>query len=314
MKKFLTHIRYPNLLIIAFVMYAMRYGVVYPFLKYNNFDIQLNGLLFFGLVFSVILIAAGGYLINDFEDLKIDAKNNPEKYPEGESPCAQKMYKAYNYFTVFGITIGGIVSYYSENFIFITIFVLAAGLLWFYSSTYKMMPFFGNLVVAFLTGIVPLLVVLFEIPLLTEKYRDILVQNNVDFMPLFYFVLAFGIFAFLTTVVREVIKDIEDVEGDKTYKKNTIPVALGVTFAKIVAVIFIIITIATLFYTQIVFDLGETSFWYITIALVLPLAYIAVKTFLDKTPENFHLTSTFLKIIMILGISYSIVLYYSFTM
>jgi len=313
MTKFIKLIRLPNLLIIAFIMYAMRYGVIYPFLKLNGFELQFNCILFLGLVLSTVLIAAGGYAINDFEDRKIDAKNNPNKVNEENQACAKKMMIAYNYLTLSGIIIGGIVSYLSNHFMFSTIFVLIAGLLWFYSSTYKMMPFLGNLIIAVLSGIVPIMVALFEIPQLTEKYRSILIENNISFMPLFYFILAFGVFATLTTIIREIVKDIEDLEGDKTYKKNTIPVALGVSSAKIIAIFFTLLTISALIYSQYNFDLGKLSFWYIGIGLILPLTYISIQILINKTPEQFHKTSLFLKIIMIIGIGYSSILFYYFT-
>ncbi len=313
MSKFIKLIRLPNLAIIALVMYAMRYGVIYPFLQLNGFELQFSEILFFGLVFSTILIAAGGYAINDYEDRKIDAKNNPDKVTEENQICSRKMMKAYNYLTIGGLTIGGLVSYFSGHFMFTTIFVLVAGLLWFYSSTYKMMPFLGNLIIALLAGVVPILVALFEIPQLTEKYRETLINNKIDFMPLFYFVLAFGVFSFLSTIIREIVKDIEDLEGDKTYKKNTIPVALGILPAKIIAVFFTIITIASLIYSQIHFSLGKLSLWYILLGLVFPFSFIAIKLIIDKTPEQFRITSTILKVIMIIGTAYSLVLFYSFT-
>jgi len=313
MKKFIKLIRLPNLAIIALVMYAMRYGVIYPFLTLNGFEIQFSEILFLGLVFATILIAAGGYAINDYEDRKIDAKNNPDKVTDENQICSRKMLKAYNYLTIGGITIGGIVSYFSGNFMFSTIFVLVAGLLWFYSSTYKMMPFLGNVIVAILAGIVPILVPLFEIPQLTIEYKAILIKNEKDFMPLFYFILAFGIFSFLSTIIREIVKDIEDLEGDKTYKKNTIPVALGVPTAKLVAIFFTLFTIAALLYSQFKFELGNLSLWYIIIGLITPFVFISIKLLIDKTPEQFHKTSLFLKLIMLVGISYSFVLFYSFT-
>ena len=313
MNKFIKLIRLPNLAIIVLIMYAMRYGVIYPFLRLNGFEIQFSEILFLGLVLSTILIAAGGYAINDYEDRKIDAKNNPEKVTEENQICSRKMMIAYNYLTITGITIGGLVSYFSGYFMFSTIFVLIAGLLWFYSSTYKMMPFLGNIIVALLAGVTPVIVALFEIPQLTEKYRETLIDLKIDFMPLFYFVLAFGIFAFLTTIIREIVKDIEDIEGDKSFKRNTIPVAFGVVTAKIISIFTILFTIGSLLYAQFTFELGKLSLWYIIIGLIIPFIIISIKLLIDKTPEQFHKTSMYIKLIMIVGICYSAVLFYSFS-
>lgn len=313
MNKFIKLIRLPNLIIMALTMFAMRYLVIYPFVTLNGFKIQLNIFLFLSLILATVLIAAGGYAINDYEDFKIDAKNKPEKVTDEKRLNAKNMMTAYNYLTISGITFGGIASYFIGNFMFTTIFVLVAGLLWFYSSTYKMMPFFGNVIVGLLSGLVPVIVALYEIPLLTANYNKILIENNTNLMPLFYFILGFGVFAFLFTIPREIIKDIEDIEGDKTYKKNTLPVAIGPNFSKAIAIFFVILNVFGLMYMQFHFNFGKLSFWYIIIGLVIPMLYIAVRIILDKTPEQIHITSLLFKVVMIIGICYSFVVFYNFT-
>jgi 4-hydroxybenzoate polyprenyltransferase len=297
------------LLIIVFTLLTIRYGVIYPFLKYNGFELQLSLFQFVLLNLSIILIAAGGYVINAYQDRKIDKENNPGQFTDEDKNCCKKMMSLYNYLTIFGVVSGGILSFSIGQFMFTGIFLLVAGLLWFYSTTYKFMPFVGNVIVAFLIALVPLMLVIFEIPLLTAKYRQFLIQNNVNFMPLFYFVGTFSVFAFLINLMREIVKDIEDLTGDNLYKKNTIPVYFGEKTAKIISILIGLTTAVLLIYIQTKYKLGQISFWYILTILVFPIVLVSVKLVFDNTPGNFKLSSNILKIIMLAGILYSVVFY-----
>jgi len=310
-KKLIKIIRIPNLLIIVFTMIVIRYGVVYAFVKYNGFELQLSILQFLLLILSTVLIAAGGYVVNAYQDRKIDKENHPEYFTEEDENCCSKMLNLYNYLTVFGVVLGAVLSYSVGQFMFTGIFLLVAGLLWFYSTTYKFMPFVGNVIVAFLTGLVPLMLVIFEIPLLTAKYHDFLVKHNVDFMPLFYFVGTFSVFAFLTNLMREIVKDLEDFTGDAVYKKNTIPVYFGEFAGKIAAFLIGAGTVFLLMLIQFKYQLGNTSFWYLLLAVSLPLGVVSVKLFFDNKPEQYHVSSLILKFIMLSGILYSVVFYFN---
>ena len=95
---------------------------------------------------------------------------------------------------------------------------------------------------------------------------------NINFI--FYWVGGFAIFAFLTTLTREIIKDIEDFEGDIAYGRNTVPVVIGILSAKIVSVSLIIITIVLLYLTWYFFINDIITLIYLSVAIVLPLLYV----------------------------------------
>lgn len=315
MKEFFEKIRWVNLLIMVYTMYAMRFLVVKPLLTYNGLELQLSELYFIMLVLSTIFIAAGGYIINDYFDKKIDQLNNPIKQ-EGELDddeekfCCRKAMQFYNLFTISGVVLGVGVSLLINQYMFSGIFLLVAGLLWFYSSTYKRVPLLGNMIVAFLSALVPLLVVIFEVPMLINEYRELFVENNTNPFTIMYFVLGFAVFAFMLTLIREIVKDIEDVVGDKAYGKKTIPVFLGNAFATVTAGALIVITIYFLYYYQTNFSNEAISFWYIVILLIAPLSYVVYRLIANTSKQGMYVTSTILKIIMFFGISYSFVLYY----
>ena len=295
-------------------MYAMRFLVVKQLLLYNGLLLQLNEWYFLMLVLATVFIAIGGYIINDYFDKKIDALNNPIK-KEGETDdeetfCCRKALQFYNLFTISGVVLGVGVSLLINQYMFGGIFLLVAGLLWFYSSTYKRIPLLGNLIVAFLSALVPLLVVIFEVPLLINKYRTIFIENNTNPFTIMYFVMGFAFFAFMLTLIREIVKDIEDVIGDKAYGKKTLAVAFGNGFATVTAGVLVVATIYFLFYFQTHFSNEKVSFWYIIILLISPLSYVVYRLIANTTKQGMHITSMILKLIMFFGIAYSIVLYY----
>ena len=127
-----------------------------------------------------------------------------------------------------------------------TLFLVVSGLLYFYSASYKRQFLIGNIIVAILTAMVPLLVVIYEWPAL-YRYYTVNAVTLPEFNFIFYWVGGFALFAFLTTLTREIIKDIEDFEGDIAYGRNTVPVVIGILSAKIVSVSLMIITIVLLY-------------------------------------------------------------------
>jgi len=310
-------IRWINLLIIVFTMYAMRFAVVSPLLKLNGLELQLNDFYFVLLVLATVFLAAGGYIVNDYFDKKIDEINRPIKTKkelgdkEEETICCKKAMKFYNAFTITGVVLGSLVSLLIGQYMFSTIFFLVAGVLWFYSSTYKRIPFLGNIIVAVLSALVPLLVVVYEMPLIIEKYRTLFIENDTDVMIIMYFVGGFSAFAFFLTLIREIVKDIEDVLGDKAYGKNTIPVILGNSFATVLAGIFIVVTVYMLFYYQTNYSNEKLSFWYILLLIVSPLMYVVFRLIANTSKKGMHITSTIIKLVMFFGIAYSFIIYSS---
>ncbi len=309
-------IRFQNLLIIAATQYIMRYCIIFPFLKINNFDLQLDGFRFFLLVLSTVLIAAGGYVINDYFDTGTDRLNRPGKVVIDKS-IQRRMAMLMHFLLNFtGIVIGIYLSFYIKVPELSIIFMLAAGLLWFYSTNYKRQFLVGNLVVSVMTGIVPLLVILYEMPLLNAKYGIIMLSYQANFNYIFFNIAAFSFFAFLTTLLREIIKDAEDFEGDSAFGMNTLPIVIGRKSTKIVISSLIIIClflltlvfIRFLLYRGISLDYLTAS--YFLVFLVAPLLYLLYKIIKAQDKNDFYRASQITKIIMLTGILYAFVVRY----
>jgi 4-hydroxybenzoate polyprenyltransferase len=214
-------IRIPNLLIIALTMYLFRYCLIGKMLDLRGVWLGLSDTDFLLLTLSVIVIAAAGYIINDYFDVSIDAVNKPEKVIIGRHISPDTAFRIYVALNVLGIIAGFYLALKVGNYKLGFINLLSAGLLWLYSSLYKKKFLLGNLVIAFLSALVPLIVAFFE-PM--REYAS------------FGFIKAYAAFAFLMTLVREIIKDIEDIEGDKAEGATTMPVYIGIIPSKIIAV------------------------------------------------------------------------------
>lgn len=310
---FIKLVRLPNLIFVVAIQYIMRWCIINSIIGANGFELQFGGFNFALLVLATVLLTASGYIINDYFDTESDLFNNPERVTIGKT-ITRKM--AMNFHIALNL-IAVVISFYISFKIGIYkigfIFIIISGLLWFYSSSYKRQFLIGNLIVALLAGLVPFMVALFEIPSLNREYAEILIQRNTNFNIAIYWILGFSFFSFITTFFREIIKDIEDFEGDKTFGSNTMPIIIGVFYSKIVAIFLIILTIITLFYVQFIYIENANSFIYIIVAIILPLLFLIYKLIIAKTKEHFHFASILSKIIMILGVLYSIVACYNFS-
>jgi 4-hydroxybenzoate polyprenyltransferase len=181
-----------------------------------------------------------------------------------------------------------------------------SGLLYFYSASYKRQFLVGNIIVAVLTGMVPILVVLYEAPFLFSYYA-----LNATRIPelglIFWWVGGFAAFAFITTLTREIIKDIEDFEGDVAYGRNTIPVVIGILTSKIISVCLIVVTIVMLFLVWYFYINDYVTLVYLSLAVVLPLIAVIYQLIISKSRKQLHGASRLMKIIMLNGIMYSVV-------
>ena len=177
MKNYLQLIRWPNLIIIIITMIAIRYGVEYPFLKFNGFEFQFSSIKFILLILSVVLIAAGGYAINDYFDRKIDLLNKPDKVVVGTHFDSRKAMTIHNLFTFIGLIIGLYLSYDIGYISFSFIFAIITGALWFYSTVYKRQLIVGNIIIALLTAVVPFMVLLYDLPPINKHYILVFTKN-----------------------------------------------------------------------------------------------------------------------------------------
>ncbi|MBN2755712.1 MAG: geranylgeranylglycerol-phosphate geranylgeranyltransferase [Bacteroidales bacterium] len=292
----------------------MRYAIIEPILKINNFELQLSNFNFFILVFSTVLLTAAGYVINDYFDTKTDILNRPDSVVVGRKIGRRTAMTIHLIFNIIAIIGGFYISYKIGLYQLGFIFFLVSGILWYYSTSYKRQFLIGNLIVAILTGLVPLMVILFEMPVLNKEYYEILLAKKANFNHVFFWVAGFSFFAFITTLIREIVKDMQDYEGDSAYGRNTLPIILGIFYTKLVVSILIILTLISLAYVYFKFLIGsDLTLWYIIIGEISPLLFISFKLITAKNKDDYKFISTLLKIIMLIGILYSLVEAYIFT-
>lgn len=320
MLDFLRLIRYKNLLIIAATQYMMRYCIINPILKVSGLELQMDQFHFILLVLSSVLITAAGYVINDYFDTGTDMLNRPETVIVGKVINRKMAMLIHILLNIIGIGIGIYLCFRINVIAFGIAYLFAPGILWFYSTTYKRQFLIGNLIVAIFTGMVPFVVAVFEVPLLNQQYRELLLRLNMNFNNILGWVGGFSCFAFLSTIVREIIKDIEDFKGDWAFGRNTLPVVLGIRTSKIITVCLIVLNIISLLYIYFRYLLHTVtggidyiSMAYIVILLVIPfliLAYLIIKA---ENKNHYHQASNLTKLIMLAGILYSLVAFFIIT-
>ena len=317
MKAFLNLIRWPNLLMVILTMVLMRYAVLAPVLskigviltigsgEEMSVTLQCPWYDFALLVIATVCITAGGYVINDYFDIKTDLINKGKVIVGTKIPRRQAI-MWHSIFNIAGVSAGFYISYRAGYIWLGTVFLVVSGLLYFYSASYKRQFLIGNIIVALLTALVPMLVVFYEWPALYKYYATYAIKlPNINFI--IYWVGGFALFAFLTNLIREIIKDIEDFEGDIAYGRNTVPVLIGVLSAKIVSGCLIVITIILL-YAAWHFYINDTiTLIYISVTVVLPLIYVIYKLAVSNEKKQLHNASSIMKLVMITGVLYSVV-------
>ncbi len=313
LRSILRIVRAKNLIIVMATLYLMRFFIIQPLLLRKGMDLQLNELLFLFLCLATVFITAAGYVINDYFDTKTDLVNRPQTVIVGRVLSRRIVILLHWGLNAIGVFLGFLVSYGVGKPLLTLVFILIAGLLWFYSTTYKRQFLIGNLIVAALTALVPLMALLFELPKLYLVYWDKIVFTTSLFNDVIYWVGGYSFFAFFLTLFREIVKDIEDFEGDTEYGRNTLPVVLGIKNSQIIAsgiLLFTIVSLAYIFGAHLNFlpsgRFDYFTFIYMIIGLVIPIFVLMIKLLFAENKEHYHWVSTFSKFIMLIGILYSV--------
>jgi 4-hydroxybenzoate polyprenyltransferase len=128
-----------------------------------------------------------------------------------------------------------------------------------------------------------------------------------------YWVGGFAVFAFITTLTREIIKDIEDFEGDMAYGRNTVPVVIGILPARILSICLIIITLTMLYLVWHFFLSDKYTLIYLSVAIAIPLLTIIYQLIVSSNKQQLHYASRMMKIVMVAGVLYSVLVKYILT-
>lgn len=293
--KYLKLVRYQNLLMLAFMQVLFRYA----FLKQQNMPLALNDWQYGLLVLSTVLIAAAGYVINNVFDVVTDSINKPNDVIIGKSVSETMGYNLYIILNITGVGIGFYLSNVIQRPGFAGIFILIASLLYFYSMTLKQIMILGNLAVAFTLAMSVIIIGIFDI------FPATIAENRSQMASMFSILTDYALFAFMINFIREIVKDIEDINGDYNQGMNTLPIAAGTSrAAKIVLILTFIPIISLLIYINKYFI--ENNLYIVTLyalAFVLaPLIYFVIKLVNAKSQKDFHHLSSVLKLVLFFGI------------
>ncbi len=313
MKAIFQLIRLPNLLFIVVIMLLMEKMVAVPILNNALFGAQLPWYLLCMLIFAVVFIAAGGYAINDYFDVRIDAINRPDKQVITKTLTKQTAMLCHQIMTGLGALIGIGAAWICRSWSLGLIFVFVPGLLWFYSSAYKRQFVIGNLIISFAAALTPLIIAMANVDMLNRRFGDIM---NYSTLPhdLYAWIGAFAFFAFLTTFIREILKDLQDQAGDRELECHTLPIRLGEGWTKGIVIGLIILTMVLICvgaYLYLPFPLGWNTLAgrYILFGLLIPLACAIYMVSASKIASDYRSAQLLMKFIMGLGVLFSMVIY-----
>jgi 4-hydroxybenzoate polyprenyltransferase len=299
---FFRLMRWPNLVFIIITQLLFYFCVYTPLLKEQ--PQQQVSLLFFLLVLASAFIAAAGYIINDYFDIQIDAINKPGRVVINKFVKRRWAIMWHWILSIIGVGISLYVSYKIKEWPIFFINSLCVLALWMYSTTFKKKLLVGNLMIAALTSWVILVVYLFAGADLFSLEGFAANTENLNVRKFFKFTLLYACFAFVTTLIREVIKDLEDMEGDRKYDCNTMPIAWGVPATKVFVGVWIVVTIAALAIVQLY--AWQSGWWlaalYILLLVILPAVFLIKKLHAAHSSADYHTLSNIIKLIMLFGI------------
>lgn len=310
-------VRWQNLLMTAIILFVMEKWVATPILCAAYFGEQLPWWLLTLLMLATVLITAGGYVINDYFDVKIDQINRPDRLIVTRSVTKPEAMRLFQVLTAAGIVCGIVASICLRSWVTAVIFVFVPGLLWFYSASYKRQFLVGNLIVALAAALCPLLIAIANVAWLKHLYGDV---NGIDVLSLttlphdlYMWIGGFAAFAFWGTFIREIIKDMQDVTGDRELECHSLPVVLGEPATKgIVTALLLAMAgaIVWLAWWVIPFPNGWNSLHarYVVLGLLVPIACELWLLWSARIPSDYRTAQSVMKFVLLMGVLYAFVI------
>jgi 4-hydroxybenzoate polyprenyltransferase len=299
---FFRLIRFPNLFFIFLTQALFYWCILQPLLQPARILPSIDTVRFLALAVASVFIAAGGYIINDYFDVNIDHVNKPRK--NVVDLIVSRRWAILWHFLLSGI--GVIISLYvswKTGLWYIAIVNLGCVFLLFgYSVSLKQKLLSGNIAVSLLAAWVVLVLCFSEFRLSIGNDTDpVLMHAQNSIMKLGFL---YAGFAFVTTLIREAIKDMEDRDGDERYGCKTMPIAWGVPATKVYVAVWLTVLIAVL--TGIQIYISRFHWWwpiiYCIVLILLPLLFSFYRLFKAVSPPEFHQLSSLNKAVMLAGI------------
>lgn len=299
---FLRLIRYKNLIMVLLTMVLTKYALIHS-ISQSSF---LSTSIFAIVCLSILCLTAAGYIVNDILDVKADLVNKPEKVFIGTSISIKKAWVLYSFLSVIGILCCVYVLHSQQlSYHYLTAYVGTSLLLLLYSSHLKKLPVIGNLLIAgFCATIIYILYLLDDT---NEQVHGFWNNFNKIFgdIVLHVMIVYYIVFSFITTLIREMIKDIEDVDGDYTMKMKTLPILIGRKRARnaviglsLVFILLLLLVIKSFLEASDGIILGL----YFLVFILFPFVYFTYLLWSARTKKQFHFLSNLMKLILFFGI------------
>lgn len=305
-------VRWSNLLFLAVLVWVMDKWVAVPVLNQAAFGEQLPWYTLLLIVCATVLIAAGGYVVNDYFDVKIDRINRPDQLIVTRTVSRESAVRLSMWLSGTGVVCGLASAALLKSTTIAILFVFVPGLLWFYSSSYKRLFMIGNLTIALLAGLTPMMVAFANIAQLRLRYELILPYTTLEH-DLYAWLGGFALFAFLLTWIREIIKDMQDQQGDRELECHSMPVVWGEKWTKVFVTALIVLTLAIighLWWHVLPFPHTwmSLSTRYIVLGISIPLLGALWLLWAAKIPSDYKTCQQVVKLTMALGMMYSFVI------
>lgn len=290
--KYLKLIRFQNLMAMIFIQYLLRYSLIIP--NYGKENI-MGDFHFALLVLSMILIASGGYIINDYFDIRVDAQNHNNEVLVGRSIKRRVALILHVTTTSLGVLLGFFIAYKVGYIALGVIMAISAYLLWDYSLRLKRRFFIGNFIIAKLSAIFVLSIAAFEV---LPKYSHASSKHTLLLL------CVYAVFAFICSLMHEIIKDLRGVKGDIKFNINTLANVWGISktkeFVKWLSILtaFMVITVAIYEFKTHILALS-----YALTLIILPLFLLNIWIYKAKTASDYSKISMLNKFIILTGIA-----------
>jgi 4-hydroxybenzoate polyprenyltransferase len=297
---FLKMIRPPNLIFIVLTQFLFYYCILLPLLNPLNVKIPIDKSSFVLLSLASVFIAAAGYIINDYFDVNIDQINKPRKNVVDIIVSRRWAMLWHFVLSSIGVLLSLYISWRTGLWYIVLANIACVFLLFGYSVSLKRKLLSGNILISLLTAWVILILCISEIRLFSKIAPEIaLAEQKVIRLGFLY-----AGFAFILSLIREAIKDMEDRGGDEKYGSKTMPIVWGIQSTKIYVAVWMIVLLAILIIVQVY--VLQFRWWlpvaYSIVLIVFPLGYIFYKLFKATTPQHFHELSNWSKGVMLTGI------------
>lgn len=297
MKPLFRLIRLPNLIVVAITQWMVAIPIIAWAAAENNLTTALNHNQLLLLILSTLSIVVAGYCVNDVLDYPIDIVNHPKKVVVIRRIRLRTVYWLIAFFGIFGFICALILAFQRDEIDFLWLYPFFILLLGGYPKFFKTRPFAGNLLISASCAGVAALVWLAERS--TWHSMPAEAQNEIGFL-----LIIFMIYAFLATWIREIVKDMEDYQGDMLGGRKTFPITYGVkqakTFIHFLAIILTVVLVVNAFYW------GNLSSRLPVIALSvllgLAIVFMQWKLISAKTPGAYHKVSSLWKYFMLGGL------------